>query len=111
MFGYDGGYVSKDTMVLGTGYWARPEKAVIYNGQQTTWLMVHVRRGWNIIGSLSCPLYAVNIYTAPAGIITSPLFGYKNSQYYEADLIEAGRAYWVKVDQNGQLILSSGGGK
>ena len=43
----------------------------------------------------------------PPGMITGSLFGYTGS-YIIVDSINPGSAYWVKVSQDGSLILSSG---
>ncbi|TAK60916.1 MAG: T9SS type A sorting domain-containing protein [Bacteroidetes bacterium] len=107
-FAYDGGYVPYDTLETSKGYWMK------FGYAQTVWLhgypldtvVISVSTGWNLIGSASSPLSVNSILSSPGGIVTSEFYGY-NGGYGIEDSIEPGKAYWVKVDQDGSLILSS----
>jgi hypothetical protein len=105
LFRYDGSYVSSDSLVNGVGYWAKPDTQFRYFGSFVSAETVDVKLGWNIIGSLSCPTHIGNINTIPTGIIVSNFFGYSQNAYYQAEIIEPGRGYWVKVSQSGKLVL------
>ncbi len=69
---------------------------------------IPVGDGWNLVGALSTPIITSMIHSAPPGMITSQFFSYKGS-YVASDTIEPGKGYWVKVNGNGTLILSSAG--
>lgn len=107
-FAYQTVYVVKDTLENGVGYWLK------FNGEQTinvtgfplTIDSIPVVAGWNMIGSISFPITVVRILSNPPGMITSQFFTYEGS-YLASDSIYPGSGYWVKVNQNGSLILSS----
>jgi hypothetical protein len=60
-----------------------------------------------MIGSISSPVGVGSIVQLPGGIVVSPYYGFSTG-YVPATTIEPMRGYWVKVNQNGQLILTGG---
>jgi|GEM_PF-329912 len=111
-FLYNGNhYVQKDTLGTCIGYWlkfAAPE-SLYFTGIPFTSGTVAVQEGWNMIGSISNPLPTGSITSTPPGITTSKFFSY-NGAYITSDTIYPGKGYWVKTDQDGILILSTGSG-
>lgn len=105
-FGYQGIYVVKDTLKMGSGYWVKfnGAQSIAYVGEPRDTLTIPVTAGWNMIGSISQPLQTTKITTSPTGIIASKYFGY-NGAYYETQTIEPGKAYWIKMSQAGTLYL------
>ncbi len=107
-FAYTGTYTNASVLANGKGYWVK------FSGNQTASMIgflrsvdtVNVSSGWNMIGSISTALPTANITSIPSGIATSQFFGY-NGAYSTATSIEPGKAYWLKVNQSGQLILSA----
>ena len=64
--------------------------------------------GWNMIGSITYPVWVLNIASDPPGITTNEFFGYTAAGGYStADSIRPGYGYWVKASDAGKLILSS----
>lgn len=107
LYAYESHYVLKDTMEIGTGYWKKLGTTTLrFVGYPVLEETVHVNPGWNIIGSINIPVMVSNIMSDPPGIMTSQFFGYNNG-YDINDTIQPGKAYWVKVSQSGELILSS----
>lgn len=107
-FGYTSGYVIRDTLFQGVGYWLKfavPQFTHIA-GDSVLVDTVNVRKGWNIIGSISQPVAVSGITEIPAGIVQSQYFGYQYG-YTMADTLRPERGYWVKVSSQGQLVLSS----
>jgi len=107
-FGYSSGYTIRDTLLQGVGYWLKfavPQFTHIA-GDSVLVDTVNVRKGWNIIGSISQPVAVSNITELPASIVLSQYFGYQ-SGYVMADTLRPERGYWVKVSSQGQLVLSS----
>lgn len=102
-----GGYVTKDTLETGKGYWIKFSAAdtIYYNGYIFGVDTIDVGTDWNIIGSLSAPIPTSSITTIPEGILQSAFFGYEGG-YLPSDSIVPGKGYWVRVSQPGQLILS-----
>ncbi|MDI6766217.1 MAG: sialidase family protein [Bacteroidota bacterium] len=110
LFKYDGSYVPQNSMVRGIGYWTKLSNgAVDYKGEHLASDTIDVRRGWNMIGSISCKIFANQVQSIPEGIIATNFYGYSNNGYYQSELIEPGRAYWIKVKQDGKLVLMVSG--
>ncbi|MFN0157175.1 MAG: alpha-amylase domain-containing protein [Bacteroidota bacterium] len=104
-----GGYVLKDTMTPGAGYWLKFAAAdtVDVTGGFRANDTIHVQSGWNLIGSISSTVPVNSIIQFPDSIVGSMYFGY-NSGYAPSDSISPGEAYWVKANFQGKLFLSSG---
>jgi hypothetical protein len=109
MVAYEGGYVHKDTMHRGRGYWAKGDTSMLYEGTYVGAETVDVRQRWNIIGSITEPIPVSEIETIPPGIIQSPFFEFTGLTYAVATTLNPGRAYWVKVSQDGEIILRKNG--
>ncbi len=106
-FSFDGGYVVRDTLSHGTGYWLKfsDSGSVSLTGIFLAHDSVVVRKGWNMVGSLSSAIPASSITSVPPGMVMSNFFRYEDS-YVVADTIEPGVGYWVKTDQAGAIVLS-----
>lgn len=75
---------------------------------QTTLDTIEVKAGWNIIGALTTGNTIEIISTIPSGIISSSFFGYNPDDGYQvADTLHKGKGYWVKVTQNGKIIIGT----
>jgi hypothetical protein len=113
-FIYENSYLSKDTLQNGYGFWLKfdSDEPIPISGELIYINTIDVRTGWNIIGSLSRPAPVDSITTIPPGIIVSGFFGYAQGiGYQETDTIQPGFGYWVKVGQDGYIILHSDSGK
>lgn len=103
-FAYNGAYIVKDTLSCGIGYWIKypSVKNINYTGLKIDTTHVAVSAGWNLIGSVSQPIPITKI----CGVSTSSsYFAYNGSTYLVSDTIEPGKGYWIKVSDNGTLIL------
>ncbi len=108
VFSYTAGqYASEDTLRNGAGYWVKYGSAM--NQDVTGYPLpadtFDVSAGWNLIGSIGNPIPVSQITSTPGGMIASQFFGY-DLFYSNADTLIPGKAYWVKVNQAGQLNLS-----
>ncbi len=108
-FEYQGSYRVEDTLQNGIGYWLKFDSAqsIGISGTGFSSDSVDVTAGWNLIGSLSIPIPAASIGSAPAGIISTSFYGYAGS-YVVVDTLLPSEGYWVKVSQSGRLGLSNG---
>ncbi|TAK55878.1 MAG: hypothetical protein EPO24_11675 [Bacteroidetes bacterium] len=69
---------------------------------------VHVKAGWNIIGTTSKKVLTDTIMTEPAGILTTGFYDFiSDGGYVEADTLIPGKAYWVKANSVGEVYLTS----
>jgi photosystem II stability/assembly factor-like uncharacterized protein len=111
-YGYTpGGYATSPTLENGRGYWVKfpsstGQHAVI-SGSAIAAETVAVSAGWNLVGSISGGIPVASVGSDPPGLVTSQFFGYEGS-YASADSVLPGRAYWVKLDAPGALLLASG---
>jgi hypothetical protein len=90
------------------GYWLKFPKDTLLSltgvpiGSDT----VQVSAGWNMIGSISSPVSTSSIIQEPSSIVISSYYGYSEG-YYATDIISPAKGYWVKVKEQGKLILGS----
>lgn len=107
-FAYVGGYIARDTLTNGTGYWVKIDSVqpVGYNGQRVLNDTLHVTTGWNLIGTLAQSVSTGSVVANPPGIVSSPYFGY-NGSYYVASSLDPGAGYWVKLKGDGTLVLNA----
>lgn len=107
---YRGSYVDEDTLSNGDGYWIKFDQTqtIAIEGLERSVDTISVQEGWNLIGSISHSITVHAIESIPGGIVTSEFYGY-DGEYSVTSEIKPGKAYWVKVDQPGELILSHEG--
>ena len=108
-YGFDGGYVTEDTLVGGKGYWLK------FSGNEQIQICgsvsgdsVNVKQGWNMFGGYKEEIPISQLTTIPPGIIATYFFGF-NDGYNIADTLKSGQGYWVRVTQDGVINLNSGG--
>jgi hypothetical protein len=111
-FAFSGGYVGKDTVAPGIGYWvkfAAPDTLTVA-GDSLLGLSVPLKAGWNMIGGFTVPMPASLLYTEPLGLLVSKCFRFvPGAGYVESDTMQPGLGYWVKAAQDGTLYLTQPG--
>lgn len=109
-FAYQGGYILRDTLSNGPGYWLKfgAGQSVSLTGTSRQRDTIPVAEKWNLIGSISTPVATAGITTIPPGIIEGQFFGFSGG-YTPASSIIPGKGYWVKVSQAGAIILRASG--
>jgi hypothetical protein len=111
-FSFSGGsYQSGSTMTAGGGYFLKVagDETVTLNGTPLEIDTLDVEEGWNMVGSIADTVPVSMVISDPGGLVTSAFFGFSGG-YFNADQIQPGRGYWVKVSQAGKLILSTSTG-
>lgn len=106
-FSFQQGYSVEDSLKNGTAYWLKfdNQQSISLTGSKVTG-NVPVNSGWNLVGAYDKPVAVSDINTIPAGIIGSSVFGFQ-SGYFDEDTLKAGKGYWVKVSQEGELSYNS----
>jgi hypothetical protein len=101
-------YQTQTNLLNGVGYWMKfiGVGGQPLNGSPIVQETLAVVTGWNLFGALSSSIPIGTIITIPDSIIISPFYSYSSS-YQSASSIDPGKGYWVKVNQNGSLILST----
>ncbi|MBI5214363.1 MAG: hypothetical protein HY960_01280 [Ignavibacteriae bacterium] len=107
-FGYNDGYSTFDTLQIGRGYWLKFDstRSIYFDGQVTYEESTDVKAGWNVIGTPSMTLSTEYVHSYPPGIISGGFYRY-NRGYTVTDMLYAGEGYWVKVAQDGKIVLSA----
>jgi hypothetical protein len=93
----------------GIGYWVKldDDNQLTYRGVPVYKCTLAVAAGWNMIGSLSKDLPASKIVLQNTSY-ESKYFAYTTTSYYfDVDTLRPGIGYWIKVSQNGNLILDN----
>ncbi len=107
-YGFANGYIQRDTLITGTGYWLKfgAPQNITLSGDSVFADTFHVKKGWNLIGSLSHYVPIANITPVPPLTVKSDYWGYQ-SGYITATSLRPKRGYWVNVDSDGDLVLNS----
>jgi hypothetical protein len=105
-FEFSGGYVQRFRLANGKGYWEKFPAAIVnpITGSARASDTLNVVAGWNMVGSITCPVDTGTIVSIPAGLRSSNWFGY-SSGYTPVTQIIPGRAYWVKANGAGKFVL------
>jgi hypothetical protein len=106
-FSYEGKYIQHDTLVQGIGYWVKFDSSelIVITGEQIVADTIDVRKGWNLIGTISTSVAVDSVRTLPPGILASSFFGYQQTHYVVTSILLPLHAYWVKTKEAGKLIL------
>lgn len=101
------GYERKFVIETGKGYWAKFSEAGSESIQGNLILCdtIDVHAGWNLVGSISIPVSVGEIVPLNTTIV-SPFYGFRNG-YNISDTILPGSGHWIKVSNEGHLILAS----
>jgi hypothetical protein len=106
---WSGSYSPRDTVASGIGYWIKysAQETVNLFGDSVVTDTVAISEGWNMIGPPINQVTVSSIVSDPPAIVTGPFYAYSGT-YEKADVLLPGRAYWVKADQAGSLIMGPG---
>ncbi len=108
LYGYDGVYVTGDSLAIGVGYWlnfANRDTAAI-SGSLIDTATLHLQKGWNLIGGISHDIPLNEIADPAAVIVPGTLYGF-NGVYGASDVIRQGRGYWINASDSGEIFLQA----
>jgi len=98
IYEYDStGYRETSIITPGKGYWVPVDSAFSFttSGSDIDSVLVHLRVGWNLIGTCGHPIYALYhpIFSTDIG----PYYGFDSASgvYYRTDHLYPGNGYWV----------------
>ena len=106
LYGFDGSYYGSDILETGNGYW------LVFNtagsaeiiGEEISSLTISLSEGWNLIAGISFQV-AVEDISDPDGIIVpGTIYGYGDG-YFNADVIEPGKGYWINASSDGDITF------
>jgi len=107
-FTYVHAYIPIDTILPGVGYWIKFDQPqfVPISGDSIATDTISVLAGWNMIGSIASPVATSSIIQIPGNNTASYYFGY-SSNYLIVDTIRPRGGYWIKVNADGKLVLTT----
>ncbi|UCE19113.1 MAG: T9SS type A sorting domain-containing protein, partial [Gemmatimonadota bacterium] len=101
---YSGSYRAAEFLQGGLGYFVHCTGGNQYNliGYPLQYYTLHLKTGWNLIGSLLEPVSVSSIIDLSTGrpavessIVPNSLFGFNGEDYYGTDIVEPGLGYWI----------------
>ncbi len=119
---FEGAYYQEDNLQVGRGYFVKYGSlldSIIAGARVTsvgreTQYKVRLGKGWNTIGGLSVPVNVDNIQFDPLTDVSpiptrvSGVYWYRTDEgYKEVSVMEPGKGYWVKTDEEGYLRLDA----
>jgi hypothetical protein len=106
-------YHSETTLFPSVGYWMKHLGVRTYNTGEE-WPAaglrivrhdpISVNSGWNIFGVYEEMVPASGLTTIPSGLQDGPIYGYSGGYFVTTQLVP-GRGYWVKLNNDGQIII------
>ena len=108
LYSFDGGYISEDVLIGGAGYWLRfPESISIdINGVPISEITISLNDGWNLIAGITFETNTSNIQDSGGIIVPETFYNFNNGYELVSDLIP-GHGYWVRANNNGNIIIIS----
>lgn len=108
IYEYDGKYKVADRITRGKGYWVKyPQtEALTFTGLPFLTDTIYLKKGWNLIGSISEIVPISSIISEPPNLIGSYFFSYNNNGYNIITEVIPFESYWVKANSDGFIILS-----
>ena len=108
LYSFSGGYNPETSLIQGEGYWLRFIEAgsTIITGTPINELTISLSEGWNLISGISTPIDISGIYDPDGVIISGTVYGFTPGGYFNAEVIEPGKSYWVKTSTGGTIIIS-----
>ncbi len=101
-------YIVTDSLIPGYGYWVlRVSDTLVHYCGGIDSITIPIHRGWNMIGALGRIVSEANITTDPPGIGFGILWGWNPwiPDYYDADFLYPGRAYWFLSEEQGSITI------
>ncbi len=107
----DGSYVNEivDNMSIGSGYWLRFNEAesCTFSGVLINETTITLNEGWNLISGISTTINVSAIEDPDGIIISGTIYGFASGGYSNAEILEPGTGYWVRINNPGNIILTS----
>tara|TARA_Y100001934_G_scaffold280852_1_gene388719 strand:- start:126 stop:2120 length:1995 start_codon:yes stop_codon:yes gene_type:complete len=109
LFSFSDSYELQENLVEGLGYWLRfPSSGLTtLTGDPITSLDLSLQSDWNLISGLSSSIEISGIFDPEGIIIPGTIFGFGES-YELSDIIEPGKAYWLRAVTSGEVYLGVG---
>src|SRR5690625_3095513 len=109
LFGFSNQYELAAELQPSRGYWIKSktisEETVPVTGTGLLSSTLMLRKGWNLIGSLSAPV-SVNSISDPGRILTAaPVYGFSADGYQRTDKLLPNQGYWIYASESGEIEM------
>jgi len=107
-YGFDGTYFPAENLVAGEGFWLRfdEEGANTVTGPPLDSIVISISEGWNLISGISSPVDVDAIVDDEGLIVPGTIYGF-TPNYVNAETIEPGQGYWLRSNDDGEIIISN----
>ena len=109
LYSFSGGYNPVTELINGKGYWLRFNEAgsTTISGIPINELTLSLSEGWNLISGISTTINVSAIEDPDGIIISGTIYGFASGGYSNAEILEPGSGYWVRINNPGNIILTS----
>ena len=106
LFRFNESYFSDSLLENGTGYWLRFENGGNQNIQGTPLdsITLQLDEGWNLFSGIGSDL-SIGTAIDPENILVPNTFFGFNFGYFDGELIEPGKGYWIRTFDEGSITL------
>jgi hypothetical protein len=107
LYSFDSIYQFEVTLDIGKGYLLRltSDDPVIFTGTQINEISISLLEGWNLFSGLTSSISSDVAYSN--NIVQDGTCYGLDGIYYEAETIEPGMGYWIRIIEDGEFTLSS----
>jgi len=109
LYSFSGGYNPVTELINGKGYWLRFNEAgsTTISGIPINELTISLNEGWNLISGISTSITLSDIQDPDGIIISGTIYEFAPDGYSNAEILEPGTGYWVRINNPGSIILTS----
>ena len=109
LYGFDGTYISEESLTEGNGYWLRFNNAgsTTINGTPINELTISLNENWNLISGISETVDVASISDPGSVIVPGTVYGFTGT-YLNTSIIDPGKGYWLRAYEPGEITLTSG---
>ena len=110
LYSFSDGYTLEDELATGVGYWLRfPEEGYsVISGVPFNEVLVSLNEGWNLMSGISTTTSIENVYDPYDILIPGTIYEW-NLGYVQSDVLEPGKAYWIRTNSDGIITILDGG--
>jgi hypothetical protein len=103
------GYYSSSNLQVGNGYWLRfvDESNDVLTGLPINIVELTLAENWNLISGISSDLMVSSIVDLDGVIIPNTIYSFTENGYENSDVIEPGKAYWIRANSDGIIELNA----
>jgi hypothetical protein len=96
-------------LINGKGYWLRFNEtgSTTISGIPINELTLSLSEGWNLISGISTSITLSDIQDPDGIIISGSVYEFAPDGYSNAEILEPGTGYWVRINNPGNIILTS----